>query len=292
MKHAILGAGAVGGLLGAALSSLGETVLVVVRPERLKDYPRNLTVERPSGTITAPVTAVAELTEAVDVLWIATRTFQLDEALKSVKTSPTMVIPLLNGVDHIAALRARFGHDHVFPATIAVEAEMVALGHFIQRSPMVRLNLVASAEPALGALVTRLHDIGFTGDFFGSEQTLLWSKLCFLAPFALVTSASGKNKGEVFADPEWRARLKSAIDETCKVATASGAEIDAARLHGLFDSFPPTLRSSMAKDVAARRPLELDGIAGPIVRGGEEHGIDVSTVKGLMESIDAATAKR
>ena len=87
------------------------------------------------------------------------------------------------------------------PATIAVEAERLAPGRFVQRSPFVRFNLAASAEPLLGAIVTRLTDLGFTCQFMQNEQTLLWSKLCFLAPFALVTSASGKNKGEIYRGP-------------------------------------------------------------------------------------------
>ena len=86
MKHAILGAGAIGGLVGAALASLGEDVTVIVRPESLAEYPKNLTLERPSGAITAPAKAVAELTEPVDVLWIATKTYQLQAALESVKS--------------------------------------------------------------------------------------------------------------------------------------------------------------------------------------------------------------
>jgi 2-dehydropantoate 2-reductase len=285
MKHAILGAGAIGGLVGAALASLGEDVTMVVRPERLEEYPKHLTLERPTGTITAPAKAVATLSEPVDVLWIAPKTFHLQTALEAVRSSPGLVIPLLNGVDHIEVLRERFGRDRVVPATIAVEAERVAPGSFVHRSPFVRLNLAANGESHLGAIVGRLVELGFTCQFLHNEQTLLWSKLCFLAPFALVTSASGKNAGEVFTDVEWKRRLDSAIAEACAVAKASGAEVDVTKLKAVFESMPPGMRSSMQKDVAAKRPLELDGIAGPIIRGGERYGIDVSTTAGLMEAI-------
>ena len=292
MKHAILGAGAIGGLVGAALASLGEDVTVIVRPEGLRDHPRNLTLERPSGTITAPANVVAALTEPGDVLWVATKTYQLQTALEPVKSSPALIVPLLNGVDHIAALRARFGRDHVVPATIAVEAERVAPGHFVQRSPFVRLNLAATGEPSLGAIVARLSEIGFTCQFMHNEQTLLWSKLCFLAPFALVTSASGMNAGEVSADAEWKRKLDAAIAEACAVAKASGAEVDVAKLRAVFENMPPAMRSSMAKDLAAKRELELDAIGGPIVRGGEHYGIDVSTTQGLMDAIRAKDASK
>ncbi len=287
MKHAILGAGAIGGLVGTALASFGEEVTVVVRPEKLTSYPANLTLERPPGSnsITAPAKAASSLTEPVDVLWIATKTYQLESALKSVQTTPSCVIPLLNGVDHVAVLRARFGNERVVPGTIAVEAERTAPGRFIQRSPFVRLNLASSGEALLGPIVGQFTDLGFACQFIANEQTLLWSKLCFLGPMALVTSASGKNVGDVLADAAWKRKLSSALDEASAVANASGAEIDREKLEGAFQGVPPTMRSSMQKDVVAGRQLELDAIGGPIVRGGERFGIDVSTTKELMAQI-------
>ena len=289
MKHAILGAGAIGGLLGAVLSSLGEDVTMLVRPQKLADYPANLTLERPSGTITAPTKAVARLMEPVDVLWIATKTYQLSAALETIEAAPRCVAPLLNGVDHVALLRARFGGERVVPGTIASETECTAPGKSIQRSRVVRMNLAASGEPLLGSTVARLGEVGLVCQFIRNEQTLLWDKLCFLAPFALVTSASGKDVGEVMSDATWKRELSSAIAEACAVANASGAEIVAARIQALFENARAEMRSSMQKDVAAGREPELDAIGGPIVRGGERYGIDVSTTANLMEAIRART---
>ncbi|MBZ5616200.1 MAG: 2-dehydropantoate 2-reductase [Acidobacteriia bacterium] len=287
MKHAILGAGAVGGLVGTVLSSLGEEVTVVVRPEKLPDYPANLLLERPSGSITAPAKPVTALSKAVDVLWIATKTYQLQTALETVRTLPGCMVPLLNGVDHVAVLRARFGRERVAPATISVEAERTTPGRFIQRSPFVRFNLTASLEPLLGGIIGQLGNLGFSCQFIANEQTLLWGKLCFLAPIALATSASGMNVGEVLANTEWKAKLRAAISEACAVANASGAQVDAAPILTAIDSAPPGMRSSMQKDVVAGRELELDAIGGPIVRGGERHGIDVATTMKLMAAIRA-----
>jgi 2-dehydropantoate 2-reductase len=287
MKHAILGTGAIGGLVGTVLSSLGEEVTVVVRPEKLASYPANLLLERPSGSITAPAKPVTALAEAVDVLWIATKTYQLQTALEAVRISPAHVVPLLNGVDHVAVLRARFGSERVAPATISVEAERTAPGRFIQRSPFVRFNLAATLEPLLGGIIGQLGNLGFTCQFIANEQTLLWGKLCFLAPIALVTSASDMNVGAVLANNGWKAKLSSAITEACAVANASGAQVAAAPILAAIDSAPPAMRSSMQKDVVAGRDLELDAIGGPIVRGGERYGINVATTANLMAAIRA-----
>jgi 2-dehydropantoate 2-reductase len=139
----------------------------------------------------------------------------------------------------------------------------------------------------MGVLVARLRDLAFTCRFFQNEQTLLWSKLCFLGPFALVTSASGMNKGEIYADAEWKRKLMSAMAEACAVAKASRADVDAAQIRAIYDGLPSGMRSSMQKDLAARRQLELDAIGGPIVRGGERYGIDVCTTAALVAVIRA-----
>jgi 2-dehydropantoate 2-reductase len=292
MKHAILGAGAIGGLVGTALASIGEDVTMIVRAELLANYPHNLSLERPPGSesLTAAANAVTRLEEPVDVLWIATKTYQLQNALELIRTPPRYVVPLLNGIDHVAVLRTRFGAEKVIPATIAVEAEKSGPGKFIQRSPFIRLNLASSAEALLGTIVEALRKIGFTGEFFQNEQTLLWNKLCFLGPFALVASASGLNIGEVLADSAWAQKLRLTVAEACAVANASGAELNATQIQSVFDGVPPAMRSSMQKDVAAGRQLELDAIGGPIVRGGKRYGIDVSTTSNLMTAIRAKAA--
>lgn len=290
MDHAILGAGAIGGLMATALASAGENVTFIVRPDKLAAHPNTLSLERPSGVLAAPAKVAARLNQHADVLWIATKTYQLDSALSVIEAPPTMIVPLLNGVDHVAVLRARFGEDRVVPATIAVEAERNALGRFVHRSP-VRLNVAARGEPMLKGVVARLEELGFQCRFIGDEATLLWSKLCFLAPFALVCSASGKTLGEILADPEWKATLGTGVAEACAVATKAGARVDASKVLAIFPDAPPTMRASMAKDLAAGRQLELDGIAGPIVRCGARCGVPVPTTASLIAKIESLVAQ-
>ena len=291
MRQAILGAGAIGGLVATALGSLGDDIILIVRPEKLADFPNTLSLERPSDTITAPAKVAARLTAPADVLWVATKTYQLEAALAAIETVPGIVVPLLNGVDHVAVLRARFGDHRVVPATITVEAERSAPGRFVQRSP-VRLNVAASGEPVLKDTIAGLQGLGFICQFIASEPTLLWSKLCFLEPFALVTSASGKNLGEILADAEWKGKFESAIREACAVAAKEGAQVDGEKVAAAFAAYPATMRASMAKDLAAGRKLELDGIAGPIVRGGARFGVPTPITESLAAMIEASARTR
>ena len=108
MRHAILGAGGVGGLVGAALAKSGDAVTLVLRPEALKDYPAELSLESPLGSFSVPVQRVAQVAQPFDVLWIAVKATHLDAALRSVTNAEQIgaIVPLLNGIDHVALLRA------------------------------------------------------------------------------------------------------------------------------------------------------------------------------------------
>ncbi len=287
MRHAILGAGGVGGLVGAALAKSGDSVSLVLRPETLKDYPAELSQESPLGSFSVPVERVAQVAQPFDVLWIAVKATHMDAALRSVTNTDQIgaIVPLLNGIDHVALLRARFGHDKVVPATIGVESERAAPGKIIHRSKSVRLTVSSLGESRLASTLEKLRQFGFNCQFSSDELKMLWNKLAILAPCALTTTASGLTMGEVFSDPEWRKRIIAAMYEACAVATASGTPMDPADFIRFFGGPPPVSRSSMQKDVAAGNPPELDGIAGPILRRAQEHGIDVPVTRELVEMI-------
>jgi len=287
MRHAILGAGGVGGLVGAALAKSGDAVTVVVRPEALKDYPAELSLVSPLGSFSVPVERVSEIAQPFDVLWIAVKATHLEEALREIKNAEQIgvIIPLLNGIDHVALLRSRFGHDKVVPATIGVESERAAPGKIIHRSKFVRLTVSSSGESRLSSTLEKLTQFGFNCQFNADEMKMLWNKLVILAPCALTTTASDMTMGEVYSDPVWRERMIAAMYEACAVATASGTPMDPATFLRFFEGLPPVARSSMQKDVAAGNPPELDGIAGPILRRAQEYKIEVPVTRELVEMI-------
>jgi 2-dehydropantoate 2-reductase len=222
------------------------------------------------------------------VLWITVKATQLESALRSVTVDPGQlcaVVPLLNGIDHVAVLRARFGHDRVVPASIGVETERAAPGKIIHRGMAIRLAFSAIGESRLASTVEEFKKFGFACQFVPDEMKILWTKLSFLAPFALTTTAGALTIGEVNRDPAWRKRLEAVAREVAAVGTASGTPLDATVVLEYFDKTPQGGRSSMQKDVAAGKPPELDGIAGPILRIAKDHGIDVPVTRELVDMI-------
>jgi 2-dehydropantoate 2-reductase len=287
MRHAILGAGGVGGLIGACLARAGDSVTLVVRRETLGQYPKQLHLESPFGNFTVNVSVAAEV-PAVDVLWITVKATQLEPALVALKNPDAVraIVPLLNGIDHISLLRARYGSGRVIPATIAVETERVNPGHIVHRSPFARLNVSSAGRAVLANTFDQLQQIGFECRFVDDEPTLMWSKLVFLAPFALTTTASDKTTGEILADPNWGPLGLACLRESCAVAVAEGAKVDADAVIAGVMKMPGNMRSSMQKDVEHHRTPELEAIAGPILRGAQQHGIEVPATKKLVAAVE------
>jgi 2-dehydropantoate 2-reductase len=288
MQHAILGPGGVGGLIGACLARSGSVVTMVGRPETMASYPPEIHLESPFGDVQAAVDHSAEV-PPVDVLWITVKATQLGAALKALPDGGRVqaIVPLLNGIDHVAELRSRYGHDRVIAATIAVESERVEPGHIVHRSPFANLNVASAGKSVIGDTIDTLAGMGFTCKFIDDEPTLLWSKLVFLAPLALGSTASRRTIGEMMGDPIWREKVFGCVREACAVALKEGAKVDPEPVIKTMRALPGHMRSSMQKDVEQGRTPELDAIAGPIVRGAVRHHIDVPITAELAARVES-----
>jgi len=295
LKHLILGAGAVGGLVGAALAEEGEQVTLLVRPETFSQHPKSILLDRPSGNSEVPINIDTKFSGNADVVWIAVKAHQLAIAIDLIPAKNfgiAAIIPLLNGIEHVAFLRVRFGQSCVVPATIAVEAERASPGHIIQRSPFVRLALSAVGEQRLEGIGAKLRHAGFSCEFRSDEMTMLWSKLAFLAPFALTSTAADKSIGEIQSDQKWAATLESSVDEACAAATADGATVNQELILATLKSLPAAMRSSMQKDVSAGREPELDAIGGAILRAARHYELGTPTIHMLIASIQGRLTQR
>lgn len=288
MHHAILGVGGVGGLIAASLAQSGAAVTIVVRPEIIDTYPDTLDLDSPFGRFNVPVKRTT-IVPPVDLLWIAVKATQLDSALNSFPDGNAVkaIVPLLNGIDHIAKLRSRYGSARVIPATIAVESERVAPGKIQHRSPFAKVNVSSAGRGLLQGSLDDLQRLGFTCQFVENEATLLWSKLVFLAPMALVTTATNKNAGEIAAAVSTAQQLESCVREACTVAGMEGAQVSADSIIAFIRTLPGNTRSSMQKDVEHGNKPELDAIAGPILRAAARHNLNLPVTRALVEEVNA-----
>jgi 2-dehydropantoate 2-reductase len=290
MRHGILGPGGVGGLIGAVLADAGQEVTLIVRPGTDALYPREIFLESPFRNLRAAVGVTAHPREPLDILWIAVKATQLEPAVKQITghAEVARVVPLLNGIDHVAQLREQFGQEQVIPATIAVESERVAPGKIVHRSPFIRLSVLEKDKSRLLPTLEIFRRFGFECLFVQDEPTLLWSKLVFLAPVALSTAAARSSLGEVLGDSARSTLLETSVAEAGAVAMRAGARIDPDAVLARIKTMPPNMRSSMERDIANRKAPELDAIAGPILRGAKDFGITLKAIPALFEAVSQA----
>ncbi len=288
---AVLGPGGVSGFVAAALARAGEDVVVVARQITVEVIERDgIAVQSVSlGEFVARPRASARLQERAETLFIATKALALTDALQRIEATPDVVVPLLNGLDHMALLHERFG-SRVAAGTIRIEADRPQPGHVVHTSPMLRIELAAedrTLAARLPAIAQALASAEVPAEIGPSEKQVLWSKLVRLNALASTTSASGLQIGAIRSDPEWRGALIGCIDEGAAVANADGASIDAAAALAELDRAHATLGSSMQRDLAARRTPELDAIQGSVLRAGARLGLPCPTVARLAELIAA-----
>jgi 2-dehydropantoate 2-reductase len=298
-RIAVLGPGGVGGLVAGVLARAGEEVVVIARePTAQTIAERGLSVRSVLlGDFDARVRARARLrSEVVDVLIVATKASGLDSALERVEVEPGLVLPLLNGLDHIAVLRDRFDPDTVLAGTIRVESDRPEPGVVVHTSRFLLVDMAAHSESALGsmqALAALMTHAGVpvrvtlpVSD--RSEAQVMWSKLVRLNALACTTSAYDVLLGEIRSTPELRTDLVATIEEACAVGRAEGAEdVDPQTALSELELAHDTLGSSMQRDIAAGRPPELDAIPGAILRAATRHDLRCPTIERLVVTIAA-----
>jgi 2-dehydropantoate 2-reductase len=299
MKVAVLGPGGVGGLIAGVLDRDGADVLVIARDSTAEIIERHgLHVQSVTfGDFTAHPRASSQLQEPVDALIVATKASGLAAALERIAVAsspegePSIVLPLLNGLDHLTLLRERLSFATVLAGSIRVEADRPAAGVVVHTSPFLLVSM-ASAEPAvhpaMQALADTLSHAGVPVKVQDSEADVMWSKLVRLNALACTTSAYDVLLGEIRSTPKLRADLEGAITEACAVGQAEGAtDVDPARAIAELEAAHATLGSSMQRDIAAGREPELDAIPGSVLRAGARHGIPCPTIERLVATISA-----
>lgn len=249
-----------------------------MRAETFARYPGGLRVDsRVLGEFVVEVPATSELDRDVDVLWVTVKAAGLSEALSlapAERVGGALVIPVMNGVDHVTALRAHY--KAVVAGAMRVESARLADWVIKQSSPFIRVDLVGAE-----AVAADVRSAGLDCRVCDDEASLLWQKLVFLAPFALATTAADAPLGSVRHD----AMYAQAQREALAVAQAMGADIDVVALETLVSSAADTMRSSMQRDVELGNPPEIDAIAGPILRGAHDHGLDATATSALVDQV-------
>jgi len=272
------------------LARAGDAVLVLASDETARAIAEDgLRVESQKfGNFAVTVATAPRLLHPVDACFITVKATHLREAVDRVPANALgsgLVIPFLNGLEHVDFLRTVYPPDKVVAATIRIETTKAAAGVIRQTSPFASIEMAASPSNRQGvdSVAAHLRAAGLAVTVRDDELAMLWDKFALLAPMALLTTHERANVGVIRT--RRRADTIALIGEVAAVAAADGIHIDPQAALALMDSVPESMESSMQRDQAAGRPTELDALGGALLRRAAKAGIHVPVTRRLVDEL-------
>jgi len=271
-RVAVVGVGAIGGVLAALLETTGRHEMTSCTRRPLEA----LTVKTPEGVVHVNARNLTDpaQAEAMDWVLVATKTYDAEGAgawLRSLAANGAAVAVVQNGVEHRERFAPYVPAQRIVPVVIDCPVERQADGTVVQRG-VVRMKVQVGP---LGSEFANLFngskaEVELTEDF----KTAAWRKLCFNAPGAL-NALTMKPAGVLQDEAMGRVAIKM-VAECAAVGRAEGATLDESVGQQVLDGYraqPKDSVNSMLADRLAGRPMEIDARNGVIVRIGEKHGI-------------------
>jgi 2-dehydropantoate 2-reductase len=304
MKLLVLGAGAIGGYFGGRLAQAGADVTFLVREKRCEQIrAAGLVIESPLGNARLDVKTVtaAELARGYDLVLLTCKAYDLDAAMDAI--APAMdgrcaVVPLLNGIEHLERLDARFGRPAVMGGTCQINAALGRDGVVHHLDPLSRMlfgerdrSVTSRAQALADALSATIVEWKLSDDI---EQDL-WEKIVFLAALAATNCLFRANVGEIVAAPGGTDAILRALEANLAIATRAGhaprpAAIEFARSRLTTPGGKQS--ASMLRDLEAGGRVESEQIVGFMLRKTREYGVDDRVLSMAYTHLKAYEARR
>ncbi len=285
MRLAVLGSGGIGGYYGALLAKGGHDVAFIARGAHLEALQqRGLTVRTPEGESTIPVTAVADTRSLapVDLVLFCVKSYDTEpaaQALAPLMSRDTAVATFQNGLDNVEAIASVVGSGAVLVGAVYIAVQLAGPGVVLRTGGQGR---IVFGEPS-GAMTERVQQIAsaFEQSRIPHEVStdihrVLWEKFLFIAGVGGVTAVARSGIGPLLASPESRLLLTTACEEIAAIALGEGVPLPADAVDRVIQqaaALPAQWRSSMARDLADGRRLEVEALSGAVVRRGLKLGI-------------------
>ncbi|PPR24619.1 MAG: hypothetical protein CFH40_00766 [Alphaproteobacteria bacterium MarineAlpha10_Bin3] len=290
MRFIAFGAGGVGGYFGGRLARAGQDVTFIARRAHLDAIrARGLRLRTPDGEITVdPVQVTDDLStlSPPDYLLFAVKLFDTQavaEACRPIVGPRTAVVSLQNGVEAVDILSGVFGAARVMGGTARIAAVISEPGVIAQTGKFAILNFGeqdgSRSERGL-ALEAACLNAGFDARLLDNIDADIWQKFILLATLSGMTSLTRLPNGPLRKTPATRALVETCMAEVAAVGRARGIALPddvVASVMALWDGLPAEMVASMAHDLKAGKPLELDHLSGAVVRLGRSLGVPTPT---------------
>jgi 2-dehydropantoate 2-reductase len=306
MNILILGAGAMGSLLGARLSKTGASIsLFSTNRAHMEAIGREgLLIEELDGTHSNyPLSTYCDphrLPHNPDLVLVVVKTSATKTAVSSLFgrcTPSTLFLTLQNGIGNWEQIAEITGKEAVLAGSTAQGATLLGAGKIRHggNGPTYIGETSGPASKRVDRIVALFREAGFVAEPNDNVGRLIWEKLIVNAGINAITGLTGIRNGVIAEMQEASELCSSAVEEAIIVARAKGFPIELEMIERVLGVARATARnrSSMGQDVDKRKRTEIDAINGAIVQFGKQVGIPTpvnQTLTSLIKILEKQNA--
>lgn len=323
----MIGAGAIGGLLGAKLALARESVTIVGRPAfaqavaaqglRLHDETGMRIADGRLSVYGSMAEAFAESWHGYDVALLTVKGYDTATAIAELcqaTATPPPVISLQNGVGNEEIIASALGADAVIAGTLTTPVSVLSPGELRVERPSYSLGLSGWTDgvstTVMEAMQYALRQAGFRVTTYPSARGMKWTKLLMNIVGNATSAILDAQPGTLFANPALVDLEIEAWRETLRVMSAAGIRpINLGsyplRWIGLVLALtpPPLLRYFMREEVMSARGdkwpslhidlssgkgrTEVDWLNGAVAQQGAVLGIPTPVNTTLAQTVNA-----
>lgn len=307
MKVLVMGAGALGSILGGFLARAGHQVTLVGRPAHMnaiRESGLHVTGIWGEHHITGmrAVTAAADVIDRdFDVVFIAVKSY--DTAAAITQAAPlladhTLVCSWQNGLGNAEIIAETTGWNRVVEAMVIFGVHIPDPGHVgvtvIARPTALGVYSDGPDPERVRALAKALDDAALPTVYSDQIAAELWRKVAYNSALNALCALLDTPYGGLPELPETRAIMADVVQELYNVAAARNVPLDPPTPEAYLDLFyeklvPPTAAhfGSTHEDFRLRRRTEVDALNGAIVRFGEASGVECPVNRTITRLVKA-----
>lgn len=307
MNVLILGAGAIGSLLGARLSRTSASIsLYSTNREHMEAVGKDgLFIEELDGEVgNFPLTACSDLKRLCanpELVLVVVKTYATEAAVSSVRAlcgPSTVFLTLQNGIGNWEKIAGIVGKEATLAGSTAQGATLLGAGR-IRHGGNGATYIGEPSGPAsdrVRRIVALFREAGLVAEPSDDVERLIWEKLVINVGINAITGLTGIRNGVIAQMPQAGELCRAAVQEALLVAGAKGFAMGPEMVERVISVAGATARnrSSMGQDVDKKKRTEIMAINGAIVRFAREAGIPTPvnrTLASLVEILEANYAR-
>ena len=291
MRILVIGAGAVGGYFGGRLHEAGRDVSFLVHsPQAETLRAHGLRILSPFGDamIRPRLVLAHEISGPYDLILLCVKAYSLDAAMNDFAGAvgaSTMILPLLNGMQHIDLLANRFGDGKVIGGVCLIVAEMDKDNRILQLTKTQQLvygERGGNVSARMEILNQTMQGAKFEAKMSQNIEQEMWEKWVMLSSLGAATCLMRGNIGEIEAVPGGAGVAMGILAESSAIAAACGhAPSDAflTRAEKIMTAPGSTLTSSMYRDLLKKGRVEVEQILGDLLNRGRKLSLESPLVE-------------